>query len=212
MRVHTMVAGMLQTNCYTIYDPQLQIASVVDPCADADGIIGFLNENHLTLKNIFITHSHFDHMLAAAPLRDLTGARVVVHAFDEPGMVSAKDALYLSIAPEPYRICKPDILVYGGEKTLIGEVEAEIIHTPGHTPGSICIAIDNTLFTGDTLFEGNCGRTDLKGGNSMKMRESLRLLYSLEYDYIVYPGHGNPTALSMEKCSNPAVLEAVGKA
>lgn len=210
MRVHTLTVGMLETNCYILFDSDEKVAACIDPGGNAKAVLDFLKEQGLTLKDIYITHSHFDHMLAAAPLRDATGARVVVHAQEEEGLLSAQDAIYLSIAAEPYRACPPDIRIYGGEKTVLGSTEVFFMHTPGHSPGSVCIRVENLLFSGDTLFEGTCGRWDLKGGNLLNLRASLRMLYNLPDDYIVYPGHGRPTILSVEKATNPAMLDAIG--
>ncbi len=209
MRVHTLCVGMLQTNCHIVFDLDQGIAACIDPGGNAEEILAFLKEHNLTLQDIYLTHSHFDHILAAAPLRDATGARVVVHAQEEEGLLSASSSLYLSIASEPYRACPPDIRIYGGEKTMLGETEVYFMHTPGHSPGSVCIRIENLLFTGDTLFEGTCGRWDLRGGNLLALRSSLRYLYNLSEDYIVYPGHGRPTILSIEKASNEAMLSAI---
>lgn len=209
MRVHTITVGMLRTNCHIVFDREQGIAAVVDPGANAEAILAFLKENGLKLQDIYITHSHFDHMLAAKPLRDATGARVVVHAQEEEGLLCASDAIYLSISEEPYRACPPDIRIYGGETTMLGDAEVLFMHTPGHSPGSVCIRIENYLFTGDTLMERTCGRWDLKGGNHLALRASLRMLYNLEEDYIVYPGHGRPTVLSIEKATNEAMLSAM---
>ena len=92
---------------------------------------------------------------------------------------------------------------------MLGDTEVFFMHTPGHSPGSVCIRIENLLFTGDTLFEGTCGRWDLRGGDLLALRSSLRNLYNLKEDFIVYPGHGRPTILSIEKASNDAMLSAV---
>ncbi len=209
MYVYRMVVGMLQTNCYVLYDPSSKTAAVIDPGGNAPGVLSFLKTNDLKLQDIYITHSHFDHMLAAAPLREATGARVVVHGLEQEGLENASAALYLSIAPEPYRICPADVRIYGGERTVLGDAEVSFLHTPGHSPGSVCIFCENMLFSGDTLFEGTCGRCDLAGGDWIAMRSSLRALAALDKDYIVYPGHGNTTLLSTEREHNQAMIDAV---
>lgn len=209
MTVHRIVVGLLKTNCYVLFDPVKQVAAVIDPGGDCGKILAFLKERDLKLRDIYLTHGHFDHMLAAQPLREATDARVVVHGQDEQMLLSSFDSMYLSIDPEPFRICTPDVRIYGGERTLLGDEEVSFISTPGHSPGSVCIRVENYLFTGDTLIAGTCGRTDFRGGDPIAMRASLRMLYRIKEDCIVYPGHGEPTILSVEQATNPMMLDAV---
>ncbi|MBE7000037.1 MAG: MBL fold metallo-hydrolase [Clostridia bacterium] len=208
MKIQTFVVGKLRTNCYLVYDENSLEASVVDPGGDYQKIKTFLDENQLKLKNIFLTHGHFDHILAVAQLREATGARVVIHKADAGMLETADDNMYMSIMSEPFRRVKADILLSGGEKTKVGTVEAQFLHTPGHTPGSVCIFMDNVIFTGDTLFKNDIGRTDLEGGSELDMKYSLRSLYDLEDDYILYPGHYNSTTLFAEKKNNPYLRDA----
>jgi glyoxylase-like metal-dependent hydrolase (beta-lactamase superfamily II) len=202
MEVNTITVGLYGTNCYIVFDGEKGEAAVIDPGAQADEIIRFLSSNSLKVKNIFLTHGHFDHILGVQQLKSYTGARVVIHEADAQCLENAHEALYSSILHEPFRVSKADILLKGGEKTLVGSVEAEFIHTPGHTNGSMCIMMDNVIFSGDTLFAGDVGRTDLRGGDPESMKHSLRLLYMLPHDYIVYPGHGAPTSLGIERDTN----------
>lgn len=210
MEVKTITVGMNQTNCYVVFDRASGEASVIDPGAEANVILNFLTSNALRVKNIFLTHGHFDHILAVQQVQEKTGGRVVIHEADAECLKSSRQALYSSIMREPFRVSKADICLKGGEKTLVGTVEAEFLHTPGHTPGSMCILMDNVLFTGDTLFEGDVGRTDLPGGDPYEMHYTLGKLYRLPYDYIVYPGHGAATTLGFERDNNASLRAAVG--
>jgi glyoxylase-like metal-dependent hydrolase (beta-lactamase superfamily II) len=119
--------------------------------------------------------------------------------------------MYLSIADEPYRTCEPDVLLYGGEKTRFAGTDVLFVCTPGHTTGSMCVIIDDMIFSGDTLFKGDCGRTDLKNGSPEEMEKSLRYLYNLKGDYKVYPGHDDETTLQAERENNPYMQMAVFK-
>lgn len=210
MEVKTITVGTSGTNCYIVYDQHGGEASVIDPGAEADKILRFLAEKELRVKNIFLTHGHFDHILAVQQVQEKTGARIVIHAEDAHCLQSSHAALYSSIMREPFRVSKADICLHGGEKTIVGTVEAEFVHTPGHTPGSVCIVMDNVIFTGDTIFEGDVGRTDLPGGSASSLKRSLVWLYRLPYDYILYPGHGAPTTLGMERDNNRYLRAAAG--
>lgn len=209
MKIQTFVVGKLRTNCYIVYDEKNGEACVVDPGGDFDKLDAFITQNQLNVKNIFLTHGHFDHILVAAQVKEKTGARIVIHKADERMLETADDNFYLSIAKEPFRRCRADVTLSGGERTMVSDVEAFFLHTPGHTPGSMCIVIDNVIFTGDTLFKNDIGRTDLEGGSELDMKYSLRSLYDLEDDYILYPGHNNATTLFAEKQNNP-YLRAAG--
>jgi hydroxyacylglutathione hydrolase len=210
MEVKTLVVGRGRTNTYVIYHAGNREASVIDPGGEAQKIIDFIDENRLQVKNIFLTHGHFDHILAVQQVKAHTGARVVIHKNDAECLESAHRSLYLSIMSEPFRVCKADITLSGGEKTLVGGVEALFVHTPGHTPGSMCIFIENMMFSGDTLFAGDTGRTDLPGGDAYTMRGTLRDLYYMSGDYIVFPGHGEPTTLGIEREHNSELRQAAG--
>jgi hydroxyacylglutathione hydrolase len=211
MKVETIKVGMLQTNCYVVYSRAGGPALVIDPGAEAKKIISFIEEKNLKVENILITHGHFDHILAAGQLKEATGARIVVHAYEADALRKSKPSMYVSIAEEPYRPCEPDVLLYGGEKTKFEGDDVTFICTPGHTPGSLCIILNDMIFSGDTLFKGDCGRTDLAGGSPEEMEGSLRMLYNLKGDYKVYPGHDDPTTLQDERENNPYMQMSVFK-
>ncbi len=210
MEIKTLILGMTGTNCYIVYDKVGGEASVIDPGAEAEKVISFLEANQLSVKNIFLTHGHFDHILGVQQLKAQTGGRIVMHNLDGECLRNSHKALYNSFMREPFRVSQADVLLRGGERTTVGTVTAEFWHTPGHTPGSVCIHMDNVIFTGDTIFEGEVGRTDLPGGDPAQLRRSLRFLWDLPHDYILYPGHGNPTTLGMERENNESLRQAAG--
>ena len=202
MEIKTLNVGWNGTNCYIIYDIGSGEASVIDPGGEAERIIAFLNEKKLKVKNIFLTHGHFDDILGVQQLKEATGARLVVHEADAVCLRDTHAALYNSLMPEPFRVAKPDILLKGGERTLVNGVEMLFVHTPGHSPGSMCLFMSNVLFSGDTLFADTIGRSDFPTSDPAALAESLRHLYALNRDFVVYPGHGEPTSLFYEKEHN----------
>lgn len=202
MEIKTLNVGWNGTNCYIIYDIGSGEASVIDPGGEAGRIIAFINEKKLKVKNIFLTHGHFDHILGVQQLKEATGARLVVHEADAVCLRDTHAALYNSLMPEPFRVAKPDILLKGGERTLVNGVEMLFVHTPGHSPGSMCLFMSNVLFSGDTLFADTIGRSDFPTSDPAALAESLRNLYALNRDFVVYPGHGEPTSLFYEKEHN----------
>jgi glyoxylase-like metal-dependent hydrolase (beta-lactamase superfamily II) len=181
---------MVSTNCYIVFDPETREAAVIDPGCRSDLIIDSLTAHKLTAKYIFLTHSHFDHVLALEKVRGATGAKSVAHEDENT---------------------ETDVRVRGGEFFPLGGHSFEVLHTPGHTPGSVCYKADTLLFTGDTLFKDWCGRCDLPGGDYGVMLRSLRRLAELEGDFAVYPGHDEPTSLSRERAHNSSMRESLNK-
>ncbi|MCL2003988.1 MAG: MBL fold metallo-hydrolase [Oscillospiraceae bacterium] len=188
LNVQTFVVGMVSTNCYIVCDAETRAAAVIDPGDRAEVILSLIREKALTVDYIFLTHGHFDHVLALDEVRRATGAKSVVHGLEG---------------------VEADILIRGGETFPLGGHTVEALHTPGHTPGSVCYRVKDILFTGDTLFEDDCGRCDLPGGDYGVMLESLRRLAALDGDYTVYPGHDVSTTLSRERAHNVNMREAL---
>ena len=212
MHVELFVVGDLQTNCYVVVNSDERLCLVIDPgSGSAKPISDYIRRNRLELKNIILTHGHFDHMLGAADLKEAFNARVIIHERDAICLSSSQESLYMSILSEPYHACEPDKTITGGEYTNMGDIQIKFIHTPGHSPGSMCIEIGNCLFTGDTLLKGGCGRTDLKGGDASLLKRSLAIISTLRGDYIVYPGHGETTTLKFERENNTAIFDALNK-
>jgi glyoxylase-like metal-dependent hydrolase (beta-lactamase superfamily II) len=199
--------GVLGCNCSILGDETTREAIVIDPGDDVSDIIEILDRHQLTVKMIVITHAHIDHIGGAEKLRTHTGAPVYMHEADK--MLSdnlAVQAAWLGMETPP----DPGIDKAAREGDVIraGSVEAHVLHTPGHTPGSISLylPLEKKLIAGDTLFHSSIGRTDLPGGDTAQIGRSIRgKLYTLPEDTIVFPGHGDTTTIGVEKRSNPFV-------
>lgn len=199
--------GVLGCNCSIFGDEATREAIVVDPGDDVSEIIAILDRHQLRVKTIVITHAHIDHIGGAEKLRAHTGAPVYMHAADK--MLSdnlAVQAAWLGMeAPKDPGIDTP---AREGDVIRAGSIEAHVLHTPGHTPGSISLymPLERKLIAGDTLFQSSIGRTDLPGGDTAQITRSIRgKLYTLPAETIVFPGHGETTTIAREKRSNPFV-------
>ena len=191
MNVKKMALGAYQTNCYLLWEGDR--AAVIDPGYEPDTILRALQTLGLRLEAILLTHGHFDHVGAVKELVAENGCHVYLHASEAtlPPMMTAGELYYTHTYSEG-----DTVLPFPG-------LELTVLHTPGHTPGSVCLLMRDQMFSGDTLFQGSCGRVDFPGGNPQEMLRSLRRLASLEADYRVHPGHGPSTTLSREKQYNP---------
>ena len=210
-----LAVGPVQANCYIVYNGDTadgsaaRGAAVIDPGGSAPLILRALRENNLRAEMIFLTHGHFDHLLAAEALREETGARIVMHEDDAD--LSALHTGMRGVAV-PDRLA--DVTVRGGETFSMDGLPFVWLHTPGHTPGSCVIVCGDALYTGDTLFHGDCGRCDLPGGSYPVMQESLRRLAALAGDFAVFPGHEEASTLEEERRFNAdmrAALAAGGR-
>jgi glyoxylase-like metal-dependent hydrolase (beta-lactamase superfamily II) len=199
--------GMLACNCSVIGDEGTGEAIVIDPGDDIAEIVEILNRHHLTVKMIVITHAHIDHIGGAEKLRALTGAPVYMHE-DDSVLAENLEMQASWLGTETPKNPGIDAPAREGDILRVGPVEAHVIHTPGHTPGSISLYLpaQKRLIAGDTLFKGSVGRTDLPGGDSRSIAASIRgKLYKLPEDIVVIPGHGEETTIGREKASNPFV-------
>ena len=201
MELKRLATGMLASNCYILGDGGE--GAVIDPGTPAQEIVETVEKLGLKIKYILLTHAHIDHMLSVDKVRVLLDAPVLVHEKDAPSMSHDwYNGSYLFGASEKFE--DADILLKDNDVLEVGGLELEILHTPGHTPGGICIKAGNLLFTGDTLFRMSVGRTDLGNGDPEELMDSLRnKLMRLEDDLVVYPGHGMPTTIGYERANNP---------
>ena len=192
LNVHALVLGAYQTNCYIIHDDASKTCCVIDPGYQSEDILDKLTDLGLTLEAILLTHGHFDHVGAVRDLVADTGCAVYLCAEDlnMPANLTAGQLYYTNTYAE-------------GSQLHLAGLDITVLHTPGHTPGSVCLLVDSTLFAGDTLFAGSCGRTDLPGGSWEQMQQSLKRLSQIEANLWVLPGHGESTTLNEEKRHNP---------
>ena len=195
----TVTVGMLKTNCYILADNGTGTGIIIDPGDEAEKISAAVREADLDVKYIINTHAHYDHIGAVLKLKDEFGAEILVHEADGPMLEDP--TLNLSFNKPKIKAAgvKPDKLLNEGDIVTAGKIELKVIHTPGHTPGSICLLGKDYIFTGDTLFAGAVGRTDLPGGSHKSIVESIQTkLKTLPDNLKVYPGHGPSTTIGEE--------------
>ncbi|HVF12821.1 MAG TPA: MBL fold metallo-hydrolase [Actinomycetota bacterium] len=199
-----MVVGPLQCNCYIVGDDQTKEAIVIDPGEDADRIVVALASHELKVKAIVATHAHFDHILGADLLRQSTGAPFYIHSQDQPLLEWVGPSMVIFLGVQGVQAPETDGTLDDGDQLSAGSVKLEVLHTPGHSPGSICLlAPDQVLFSGDTLFAQGIGRTDLPGGDSDQLLTSIKQRLFALGEVPVLPGHGPATTLDRERSSNP---------
>ncbi len=197
--------GPLQCNCSVIGDEQTHEAMVIDPGDQVDEILNILREHHLKLTQIVVTHAHIDHIGGAMKLKAATGAPILMNQ-DDHALLKLLDVQATWIGMKPPGAVEVDEAVANGRVLKIGNIAANVIHTPGHTEGSICLYFpgEKTLIAGDTLFAGSIGRTDLPGGSFNKIMSSIHTrLMALPDDTDVIPGHGPATTIGTERDTNP---------
>ena len=198
----TIPLGMLQANCYLVYDEQSHDGLIIDPGGPVDPLADEIAQRNVKIRAILNTHGHFDHVAGNGELTEYQ-APFGIHPDDRELLLDGGGARWFGLPADPSPAPSWDLVE--GQTFSAGTLHIEILHTPGHTPGSICILIpaENALFTGDLLFAGNIGRVDLPGGNAYAMRDSLKKLLSLAPELDVYPGHGPQTTLAQERQHNP---------
>ena len=192
LNIKHLALGAYQTNCYLVWEEMSPTCAVIDPGYDPDTVLAEAKKLGKEIAAILLTHGHFDHVGGVREIAAETGCRVYLCDADlaMPPQMTAGPLYYTD---------------FYGEGSFVEEagLSFKVLHTPGHTPGSVCLQCENALFSGDTLFWGSCGRTDLPGGSWATIRVSLKRLADLSGDFDVYPGHGDATTLSFERKMNP---------
>ncbi len=198
-----IVAGPLGVNCYIIACEEKRVGAVIDPGDEAPVILNHINELRIDVKLILLTHGHVDHLAHLSRIKKELGAEFLMHqedAFLLKGLFA--QALMFGL-PNPGNP-KPDRFVVDGEEIPLGRLKIKVLHTPGHSPGSVTYFVDNKLFVGDLIFAGSIGRTDLPKGDYQTLIRSVETkIFSLPDDTIIYPGHGPETTVGHEKATNP---------
>lgn len=192
LKIHVLPLGDYQTNCYIVHEENSTDCLIIDPGYEPEIISSYLEEKSLTPEAILLTHCHFDHVGAVKDLAAQYDCKVFLDKKElaMPPMLTNGPLYYT----DGYR---------DGDTLTLAGIPIQVLETPGHTPGSVCLIMEDTLFSGDTLFAGSCGRTDLPCGDARAMRDSLRRLAALSENYRVCPGHGPSSTLNREKKTNP---------
>ena len=202
MKVKLLRVGPIGTNCYILEDDQTNLAAVIDPGDEPELIQEALETEGVEVRYLLLTHGHYDHTTAVPALhRVYPQADIYIHQADANGAGSTLFPLAGEV---------DDLKLYDeGDVIRLGDHEIQVLHTPGHSPGSVTLKVEDVLFTGDTLFAGSCGRTDLRGGSYEQIMQSLKRLGELKGDFHVCPGHEATSTLERERRSNPFLMEAM---
>ena len=198
--VHTLSLGDYQTNCYIVHAKNAQSCAIIDPGYEPERVLAFVADQGLSVDAVLLTHGHFDHVGGVEKIVLETNCALWMSESDYSQFPSPIIAHFFPLANCDFtevQFCED------GQEISAGGLTFTALSTPGHTAGSVCFTCEDALFSGDTLFSGSCGRTDLPGGNWVQMKQSLKRLSALPGDYFVHSGHGPGTILSMERKFNP---------
>ncbi|HEB69066.1 MAG TPA: MBL fold metallo-hydrolase [Desulfobulbus sp.] len=206
MNIQQLTVGSMGVCCYIVSCEKTGKAAVIDPGGDEEKILNACRKENLEVEYIIATHGHPDHVCGNGPIQEATGAKIIMHKADAEFFARPEVKEYFSmlgLAESP----PADIIVEDGDTITIGEEQLQVLHTPGHTPGGICLYNPPNCFTGDTLFVGGVGRTDFQGGSARELSRSIQeKLLTLPADTVVWPGHGyggSKSTIGDEARSNP---------
>ena len=194
MLIKTLPVGQLETNCYIVTNEETLECVVIDPGDEANTILDYLEANRLKCRAIFLTHAHADHIGAVAAITEELD--IPVYLNERERVLRQRDSFFLTLLDERGKNYDD------GDVIEIAGLSFRVVATPGHTPGGVTLVCEDALFTGDTLFKGSCGRTDLAGGDMMQELASLKKICELPGDYEVYPGHMDSSTLERERLFN----------
>ena len=197
MLIKCLPVGHLMTNCYIVTDEKTLECAVIDPGDESNTILWYLEDNRLTCRAILLTHGHYDHVGAVDVLHEETGAPVYLHEADDGNALTFDGYVYTAPAGSVH--------YKEGDTVTVGGLTFQVLETPGHTPGGVTLKVEDALFTGDTLFHGSRGRTDMPGGDMEQELRSLAKIAALPGDYEVYPGHMDSSTLDFERRFNPYI-------
>ena len=201
--LETLLVGPLDVNCYIIGSKKERTAMVIDAGGNEEDILQCLKKHNLTLQYLLNTHAHFDHVGSVKHLQDKTGAKFLIHQ-EEMALLSSLTNQTKTFGMPSFPTPNVDKFLTDNEEIAIGAEKLRVIHTPGHSPGCVCFLINDIVFTGDTLFAGSIGRTDLYGGSYEGLITSIKKrLFILGDQVVVYPGHGPSTTIGEERQHNP---------
>lgn len=201
MQIKKLVTGQLEENCYLAWD-DLKKAVIIDPGADFETIISQIDALQLTVETILLTHGHYDHVGAVNELKKYTGAKVMAHTKEQQLLQQPELSLSHYFCPN-FPMPEVDSYVDEGDVISVGGICLQVLHTPGHTEGCMCLLGDGVLFSGDTVFYQTIGRWDFPTGNLKKLCASvLQKVFTLPEDTVIYPGHGPQTTVGAEKAHN----------
>lgn len=203
MKIVNIPTTAPQANCWLCWDDESRLAVLIDPPSSTAKVEAIVEQNGLTICRILLTHGHFDHIFGADAFRDKYGVPLAIHEADAEMLTDPMKNASALFFRENHVYRSAEILLRDGEEIPVGESLIRVVHTPGHTPGSVCFAMDKDYLTGDTLFRGSIGRTDLPGGSWQTMRHTLDRLSELPDNVRIYPGHGDVSDMAYEKTYNP---------
>ncbi len=208
MKIECIKNGNMDNNAYLITDEPTGECALVDPGFADQSLLEIVKQQKDKLKYVLLTHRHFDHILGAKAVKDISDAKICIHPKDACGLSSAGFSLANSIGVIQQAL-PPDYTFTSDSKIKLGNSTIFVLETPGHTIGSVCFLCGDSILTGDTLFRLGAGRTDLPTGNDNHLLLSLKKLASLPGDYRIYPGHGKASTLDVERTLNPFMIEAL---